>query len=416
MKLKAYYNEFDPSAAAWLRELIKMKLITDGEVDERSIADVVGSDVRGFDRVHFFAGIGGWELALQLAGFTGRIWTGSCPCQPFSSAGNQKGKSDERHLWPHMYRLIRECRPGIVLGEQVDGAIKHGWLDDLCDDLERENYAIRAQVLAAACVGAPHIRKRLYWGAFRTADTTSKGLERNFKRAIEGMEHRRSFGCTDDVRLSNSSSQGLQRHGGFEQESVQTGRTGEERHAGESGSRMGNTCGARRPQLHSEFRSGIERVSEVKWECSSVRDGADGWLANASVEQTIASDEGGFYAESSGSSWLGNAEHNGQSTSEIRRSTSESETESGVLQFKGSSSEWSNPDWIYCRDNKYRPIKPGIKPLVDGLPKGVVRGSDPSAPINADETQEARVMRLKGYGNAIVPQLAAEFIKCNLKT
>ena len=66
--MAAYYNEIDKFAAAWLRELIKDKLIADGEVDERDIRDVQPEDVHGFTQCHFFAGIGGWPLALQLAG------------------------------------------------------------------------------------------------------------------------------------------------------------------------------------------------------------------------------------------------------------------------------------------------------------------------------------------------------------
>lgn len=87
-----YYNEFDPFAAAWLRELIKEKLIPQGDVDERSITEIQPDDLRGYTQCHFFAGIGGWSLALQLAGWPSDrpVWTGSCPCQPFSSAGRQE--------------------------------------------------------------------------------------------------------------------------------------------------------------------------------------------------------------------------------------------------------------------------------------------------------------------------------------
>jgi len=87
--LTAYYNEIDPFAAEWLRQLIKDGLIADGEVDERSIEDVTPNELAGFTQCHFFAGIGGWSYALRLAGWPDDqpVWTGSCPCQPFSTAG-----------------------------------------------------------------------------------------------------------------------------------------------------------------------------------------------------------------------------------------------------------------------------------------------------------------------------------------
>src|SRR5688572_19163051 len=119
--MAAYYNENDPFAAAWLRELIARGLIAPGDVDERSILDVRASDIRSYVQCHFFAGIGGWSYALRLAGWddTRPVWTGSCPCQPFSAAGKQQGEADERHLWPVFGALIRQRRPAVVFGEQV---------------------------------------------------------------------------------------------------------------------------------------------------------------------------------------------------------------------------------------------------------------------------------------------------------
>ena len=141
--MAVYYNEFDPFAAQWLRELIKCGFIADGEVDERSITEVKADDLKEFTQCHFFAGIGGWSYALRLAGVPddARLWTGSCPCQAFSVAGKQKGFKDERHLWPVFSNLINQCKPSIVFGEQVETAIKHGWLDLVQDDLERYGYA-----------------------------------------------------------------------------------------------------------------------------------------------------------------------------------------------------------------------------------------------------------------------------------
>ena len=116
-----YYNENDPKAAAWLRELIAAGHIANGIVDERSITDITARDLEGYTQCHFFAGIGGWSLALRLAGWPDSrpVWTGSCPCQPFSVAGKGLGEKDERHLWPVLRELIRECSPSVVFGALI---------------------------------------------------------------------------------------------------------------------------------------------------------------------------------------------------------------------------------------------------------------------------------------------------------
>ena len=160
-----YYNEVDHSAAEWLRALIARGLIPAGTVDERSIADVRPADLAGFDQCHFFAGIGGWPCALALAGWQGPAWTGSCPCQPLSVAGQRRGDADQRHLWPAFQHLIAECRPATVFGEQVAGKAGREWLAGIRADLEAAGYAVGAADLCAAGVGAPHIRQRLYWVA-----------------------------------------------------------------------------------------------------------------------------------------------------------------------------------------------------------------------------------------------------------
>jgi DNA (cytosine-5)-methyltransferase 1 len=167
-----YYNEYDPYNAACLRELIADGLIPEGVVDERGIEDVQPRDLRGFTQCDFFAGIGGWPRGRKLAGWPDDrpVWTGSCPCQSFSVAGKQLGfEDDDLHLWPHFFRLIKECRPVTVFGEQVAPAAGkvNGdcWLDLVHDDLERAGYAVGAIVFPAASVGALHQRDRLYFVA-----------------------------------------------------------------------------------------------------------------------------------------------------------------------------------------------------------------------------------------------------------
>src|SRR5262245_25422436 len=144
--MRAYYNEIDLFAAEWLRNLMAAGLIMDGVVDTRSITEVDPDDLEGFTRCHFFAGIAGWELALLHGGWPEDrpVWTGSCPCQPLSSAGLRKGHADERHLWPAFHRLITECRPAAVFGEQVSGTLGAEWFSAVRADLEADRYACGA--------------------------------------------------------------------------------------------------------------------------------------------------------------------------------------------------------------------------------------------------------------------------------
>ena len=174
--MAAYYNEINPFVAQWLRNLIAAGHIAPGDVDERSIEDVKPDDLIGYTQCHFFAGIGVWSLALRRAGWEDDrpIWSGSCPCQPFSSAGNQRGTKDERHLWPEFFRLIKERRPVAAVGEQVSSKIGRAWFDSVSSDLESLDYATAAIDTCAAGVGAPHIRNRLYWIANSSFERESR--------------------------------------------------------------------------------------------------------------------------------------------------------------------------------------------------------------------------------------------------
>ena len=189
--MTAYYNEHDKFAAAWLRELIKAGQIAPGFVDERSIEDVTPDELNSYTQCHFFAGIGTWSYALRAAGWPDdrRVWTGSCPCQPFSAAGKGEGFDDERHLWPAFFWLIRQCRPGVVFGEQVAAKAALSWFDLVATDLEAAGYTIASSDLCAAGVGAPHIRQRLWWVA-HAVDAGSQGRLLGREDARRQDQHR----------------------------------------------------------------------------------------------------------------------------------------------------------------------------------------------------------------------------------
>jgi len=203
-----YYNEIDPGAVAVLRQLIVEGLIAPGIVDDRSIEDVKPSDLAGFTQCHFFAGFGIWSLALRQAGWSDnrKIWTASCPCQPFSTAGKGIGFDDERHLWPSLYWLIEQCCPDTIVGEQVAGKDGLIWLDLVSTDLENSGYAVGAANLCAAGVGSPQLRQRLYW----LADSGSIGRKMAIHQSgnsieAHGEEKTNRFGgCSPLLRLAST--------------------------------------------------------------------------------------------------------------------------------------------------------------------------------------------------------------------
>jgi site-specific DNA-cytosine methylase len=581
--MTAYYNEFDPNAAAWLRQLIEMDLIAPGEVDERSITDVTAADLRGFTQHHFFAGIGVWSYSLRRAGWTDDlpVCTASLPCQPFSAAGKRKGKDDERHLLPHFLNLVKECDFPIIIGEQVPGAIKsgwirgedeglhqmrqaeaylrvlselqrdggetlyelqqesqraetqekgkvcirvqgleddkpwlgaeecccqqgqaersgvghngrvgsaedrrwimrshwdsvrsqyaegleysiigsdrqfdwvyeeqhessylcsecdeehlgrsedcrgfqwnpeqaereinrvhdelrrkieakaqQGWLDDLYDEMEQQGYTCGSSVLTAAGAGAPHIRQRIYWTAARLAHTD--GLRQQGKCGSGGEEERVAE-CGEIVGMANSdpagqpTSQG-RGQGYWHESGYNAGR------CGKSG-RMGDT-------EHNGHAASEKSGSNGKTvsECEAWQDGASE-SERAGPSRVIPAIIGGMGDTENANRWP-----------EPQQPTSdswESRHQSG--------GPGEHIEWLYCRDEKYRPIKSGIAPLVDGSARGMVHSGhnriQEFSSLNsiqkqeiiqgANETSEARVMRLKGYGNAIQADVATEFI------
>jgi len=227
--MAAYYNEIEPYAAEWLRNLIKAGHIADGEVDTRSIVDVQPFDLQGFDQCHFFAGIGGWSHALRLAGWPDSrpVWTGSCPCQPFSVAGKGGGVNDERHLWPHFHRLIRACRPNVVVGEQVAGKAGYGWFDGVRADLEGTGYSSRAADIPALAVNAPHIRQRLYWVAIDMGNTNVPHGEGSGVSSRVYSQHAHADCGGAHSHMADASSQpGQQDTGSASGDEASNGRTG----------------------------------------------------------------------------------------------------------------------------------------------------------------------------------------------
>ena len=381
--MSAYYNEIDRGKAAWLRELIKAGVIAPGEIDTRGIKDVRADDLRGFVQHHFFAGIGVWSYALRLAGWPDDrpVWTGSCPCQPFSAAGKRKGTADERHLWPAWFRLIEELRPPVVFGEQVASKGGLAWLDIVWSDLEGQGYAVGAVDISACGFGAPHIRQRLYF--------------------VGELEH------PVGSRIGGGSERGL---GSLWQE-VQEHKNGagasiESCDGSEDARLLAESC-VRAEQREPGKLLGAERPEAGRGNNGHRRSGPARLLADAAPERIDGSGNGGpgRRGESSDHCELGNADS--PSPSRLGEDGGQGEAQ-GRLRCGPCNGFWSDSVWLPCRDGKARPTKPGIFPLVDGATKRVGHCGDTGLEVNA--TPEARVLRLRGYGDAIVAPVAAEFI------
>jgi len=300
--MTVYYNEIDPYAAQWLRNLIAAGHLAKGEVDERSITQIQPDDLLGFNQCHFFAGIGVWGYALRQAGWADDrpVWTGSCPCQPFSAAGKQEGFADERHLWPTWFNLISQCRPAIVLGEQVASALD--WLDLVSTDMESAGYAFGAADLCAAGFGGAHIRQRLYFAGLADNERDQRGQvsadagRRGEGSGAEGLDERSGYGGDERIGLADA-----EHHDGrpIQQERRQEGRT-------------------------------IDG-----WDCAGA--GGNG--------------------------------HDRPHAPMLGRDAA---------------------DWLYCRDDKWRPVEPGTFPLADAA--------------------TSRVGRLRAYGNALDAETATQFV------
>lgn len=458
----------DRQNAAWLRELIKAGEIADGQVDERSILEVRPDDIRGFVQCHFFAGIGGWSYALRLAGWPDSrpVWTASLPCQPFSDAGLRLGEADERHLWPHFRELLRQCQaidlaPATLFGEQVASKAGKVWLAGVRTDLEALGRGVCAADLCAAGAAAPHIRQRLFWMAY------ASGHRLNLERRESGVSSRQGKSAQrhqPDDRREDGRVADADRDGRPAGRRNARGTKHDAQHRGRT-SRVGDTKGERHARSEHGGTSGQEE-SERPWVLGVGGSGEARWMGDAkggrrgerrnatfsrssghiisaigpgfggmgdamreglppskqkAVGRSRRGKEGRAVSESSGASGgLADAagtpgpKHEREPRQGLRRpAAAGNRADRGGLgvgveyaalpaaargdaqrhELPGAPTSWDDFDLVPCRDDKARRVEAGTFPLDHGLP--------------------GRVGLLRGYGNAIVPILAAEFIQAS---
>ena len=368
-----YYNEFDPQAAQWLRNLIAAGLIPAGDVDERSIEDVIPNELRGYTQCHFFAGIGGWSLALDLAGWPRDrpVWTGSCPCQPFSAAGKGDGFADERHLWPAFQHIIAQCRPSIVFGEQVASKATDAWVDLVHADLENMGYAFGCVPFSAASIGAPHIRDRNYWVA-------NAELHGRFTGAFGGSTGSRKDDRRVQQHQGRCAARGLANPDGRNASAEREQCSGEQRQQPQDGGVVGMADADSRKRDGLAIVEWNERIGDDagrSQECGKPQSLGD--LRRLADADIIAGRQGGQV----------NGGRDSRGDAESRAGSCGGFVPSWTSPLHGF---WRDADWLKCRDGKWRPVEPGTFPLAHGIP--------------------ARVVRLRAYGNSIVPQAAAAFV------
>lgn len=450
---RAYYNEFKPEAAVWLEELIRQGHLPAGDVDTRSIEDVRPDDLKGYTQCHFFAGIGGWAYALRLAGWPDDrpVWTGSCPCQPFSAAGKGDGFDDPRHLWPAWYWLIAQCLPERIYGEQVATGGGMPWLDLVHADLEALGYAVGAVPAPASGFGAPQMRPRTYFvghllGMVQPYDPRLEGHARHGHRATgwakpvgyaavsggaggvddtTGPRQDRSITLAEVdswheawMRVPDAGRDlGGVAHSHCDVASV-SARSGSG--SGEAESRW-SLC---EPERHDHTGGMAHSCCEGRWEVTGSASGdettngrkgrngcepdSDHVAASDGADSGVASGFGGPVPQSE---WGSQGRDGDTAASHL-----------GDPRRPGPTNGfWRDADWLFCRDGKWRPVESSVLPVADGLPEGVghlwldragtPQGAPPPACYPLAQKVRHRTHLLEGYGNAIVPQHAAQFIR-----
>ena len=404
---KIYYNEIEPFACHWLEHLMADGFIAEGHIDNRSIRDIQPEELEGYTQCHFFAGIGVWSYALRQAGWSDDrpIWTGSCPCQPFSQAGLHKGDKDDRHLWPEFHRLIKECRPSAITGEQVSGKGGFQFFDLLQTNLEAENYSATAVDLGAHSAGTTHSqgfhkRQRLYWVAENLGHSAEIGRGRWAK---ECRDHKWESGESvkgDGNAIRNQSGRRVETVSGIVDHSNDQGiRSGRELlEGGQASDREGQTmpvgsgvnvsvanANSVRQKSLKENNNRQTKMDESKRPTAHLTHDV-GCSDSVSVADTHSqrSQRSGVVSQDHRHT-EGRTEEVGHGATDSEHCGSDNQNDSG----------W-NYDLIWCRDQKWRPVECGTFPMADAVTN--------------------RIHILKALGNAIPADTAKIFIESYMES
>ena len=283
------------------------------------------------------------------------VITGGFPCQPFSVAGRQKGTSDDRYLWPEMFRLIKEIKPKWVVGENVSGLInlQDGMvLRQVQDDLEGEGFEVQCFIIPASGIGAWHQRKRVWIVAHANSRQCLRSKEQiqagrnTFNTSSEDVAHAESFGRREprDINQTQGS-----------QESISTQSNGSSENVSDSkgmrsGGRSSQECGPEQRKLQ-----------QIKQEGSSLRSEIEGCRTqNVSNTESLRTQRLWTFREQEPATY--------------------GEEELSLRQSQNSGKSWWEIESNLC-----------------GVPDGL-----------SYELDKARAPRIKALGNSIVPQIAKQ--------
>lgn len=281
------------------------------------------------------------------------VLTGGFPCQPFSVAGKQRGKEDDRYLWPEMLRVIQEARPTWIIGENVAGIVGMA-LDQVCFDLEAESYEVEPIIIPACGVDAPHRRNRV-WIIARNSRAESLADSENPERG---------------ARLLGKAEEAI--------------RPSRDNQLAGSGENVADSDSKRKLQPEGNLKECGRRISHSGQNVAdSLGEGLEGYARNEREGKGREKSDGSISKESL-SARKNVADSKGeQSASNDYRGEQREAGESQQVESRGGD-RWG------LREGNWT-IEPELGRVANGIPH--------------------RVDRLKGLGNAIVPQVAYQILK-----
>jgi DNA-cytosine methyltransferase len=326
------------------------------------------------------------------------IITGGFPCQPFSVAGSRKGTDDNRHLWPEMFRIIKEFKPRWVIGENVRGivSIQDGLVfETVCTDLESEGYEVQTFNIPAVGVGAPHKRERIWIVANSRCSVRREQSSRN-SESIRSGTFKETERSTDTSKITGSSERAetmadTESIGSRElrhldkEKRIETGDTTQSNSSSTdvADSNTGNVEAGRERQGGVCQKNTKERQSNNVTSSSEV-------MANTKSKGTREDNKG----LRSGTSGISGRQGTTRIQEDVANTNSERQQEQcrpKSIQEEGNELECSSSQ----SGGNFWDIEPDVGRVVNGLP--------------------GRVHRLKGLGNAIVPQIAEEIGRAIMK-